>query len=77
VSALRHGAVRENDVFSGRNVQLGLTHPEKPAYSRMIMENQKGFARHRSWQIQPAIFVQLLSTKTRHFVDKLSFPDLG
>ena len=38
VSAVRHGAVRGNGVFSGRNVQFGLTHPEKPAYSRMIME---------------------------------------
>ena len=56
VPTVRHGAVRGNGVFSGRNVQLGLTHPEKPAYSRMIMENQKGFARHRSWQIrQPSL----------------------
>ena len=56
VPTVRHGAVRGNGVFSGRNVQFGLTHPEKPAYSRMIMENQKGFARHRSWQIrQPSL----------------------
>ena len=36
----------------------------------MIMENQKGFARHRSWQIWTASIIPLLSTKTPVFVDR-------
>ena len=40
------------------------------------MGNQEGFARHRSRQIRQPAAVQLLSTKTRHFVDKLSFHEI-
>ena len=88
MSAVRHGAVRGNGVFSGRNVQFGLTHPEKPAYSRMIMENQKGFVRHRSLQIrQPAVLsklrssaqglLRLLSATTTKTYRKLNRPTKG
>ena len=38
-STMVNFSIRENGVFSGRNAQLGLTHPEKTAYSRMIMGN--------------------------------------
>ena len=38
-STMVNFSVRENGVFSGRNAQFGLTHPEKTAYSRMIMGN--------------------------------------
>ena len=38
-STMVNFSIRENGVFSGRNAQFGLTHPEKTAYSRMIMGN--------------------------------------
>ena len=65
-STMVNFSVRENGVFSGRNTQFGLTHPEKKAYSRMIMGNQKGFARHRKWQIrEPAAQSKLRELRQR------------
>ena len=43
-------------IFQMKRTSLGLTHPEKPAYSRMIMGNQKGFARQKAGKYgQPAL----------------------
>ena len=67
VSAVRHGAVRENGAFSGRNTQLKLTHPEKPAYSRMIMGNQKGFTRYTQ-RARSACFVPVVAINKHDFL---------